>query len=164
MTNAEAQLEDLFAKYEDAVATLGRALRTKLRARLPGLCEIVYRYENQDALVISYSPSERGADGVCALGLYPDGVKLFFTHGARLAKSDPDKLLQGRGKTVRHVMMTSIADFDRAEIEMWIAAALQLANVQLDASARGPLVFRIAEQQQRAKTRATSNQRARPRD
>jgi len=57
MTNAETQLAGCFAKYEPAMAKLGKALRAKLRARLPGLFEIVYVYENQNALVISCSPT-----------------------------------------------------------------------------------------------------------
>src|SRR6185436_1923654 len=71
MTNAETQLASFFAKYEPAMAELGKALRAKLRARLPGLFEIVYVYENQDALVISYSPTEHGYEGVCSIALYP---------------------------------------------------------------------------------------------
>jgi hypothetical protein len=35
----------------------------------------------------------------------------------RRSKSDPNKLLQGSGKTVRHVVLNTVADFDRAEIE-----------------------------------------------
>ena len=41
--NAESQLASFFAKYEPAMARLGKALRAKLRARLPGLFEIVLR-------------------------------------------------------------------------------------------------------------------------
>ncbi|MGH6890294.1 MAG: hypothetical protein ACREHF_14055 [Rhizomicrobium sp.] len=44
MTNAETQLASYFAKYEPAMVKLGKALRAKLRARLPGLFEIVYVY------------------------------------------------------------------------------------------------------------------------
>src|SRR5262249_33769118 len=85
VTNAEAQLATFFAKYEPVMAKLGRALRTKLLARLPGLFEIVYLYESQNALVISYSPTERGSDGLCGIALYPRCVKLFFGQGARLS-------------------------------------------------------------------------------
>src|SRR5579864_8980658 len=49
MTNAETQLASFFAKYEPAMVKLGKALRAKLRARLPGLFEIVYVYESQNA-------------------------------------------------------------------------------------------------------------------
>jgi hypothetical protein len=79
MTNAETQLASFFAKYEPAMVGLGKALRAKLRARLPGLFEIVYVYENQNALVISYSPTEHGYDGVCWLALYPNRANLTST-------------------------------------------------------------------------------------
>jgi hypothetical protein len=39
VTNPEAQLASYFAKYEPAMAKLGKASRAKLRARLPGLFE-----------------------------------------------------------------------------------------------------------------------------
>jgi len=150
VTNAETQLAGYFATYEPATAKLGQALRAKLRDRLPGLFEVVYLYESQRSLVISYSPTENGYEGVCSLALYPDGAKLFFTQGARLSKSDPGKLLQGRGKTVRHVPLGSVADFDRAEIEALMTAVLELAELRLDASAKGSVIIRADEQKERA--------------
>ena len=155
VTNPEAQLASFFAKYEPAVAKLGKALRAKLRDRLPGLFEVVYVYDTQNALVISYSPTENGYEGLCGIALYPRCVKLFFGQGARLSKSDPNKLLQGRGKTVRHVVLNSAADFDRAEIEVLMAAALKLAKLRLDASAKGSVIIKAVAQQQRAARRAT---------
>lgn len=150
VTSPETQLASYFAKYEPAMVKLGKALRAKLRARLPGLFEIVYVYQSRNALLISYSPTEHGYGGVCSLALEPSGVKLYFGQGARLSKSDPSKLLQGRGKTVRHVVVSSAADLDRAEIEMLIAAALRLAKVSLDASAKGSVIIKAEEQKQRA--------------
>jgi len=154
MTNAETQLASYFAKYVPAIANFGKALRAKLRARLPGLFEIVYVYESQNLLVISFSPTEHGYEAPCSMGLYPDRVNLYFGQGARLSKSDPSRLLQGSGKTVRHVVLSSVADFDRAEIEALIAAALKLAKVRLDASAKGSVIIKAEEQKQRAR-RAT---------
>jgi hypothetical protein len=149
--NPETQLASYFAKYEPAMAKLGKTLRAKLRDRLPGLFEVVYVYENQNALVISYSPTENGYDGVCSFGLYPSSVKLFFTQGAQLSKSDPNKLLHGSGKTVRHVELKTAADFDRAEIVALMAAALKLANVRLKANAKGAVIIRAEAQKQRAR-------------
>ena len=154
MTNDEAQIESFFAKYEPAKAKLGKALRAKLRARLPGLFELVYVYEKQNSLVISYSTSQAGANGVSGIQLYPDQVKLFFAGGDLLSKSDPSGLLQGNGKAVRHIVMNSIADFDRAEIEVLMAAALKLAKVRLDPSAKGSIVIKAEEQKQRARRAA----------
>jgi hypothetical protein len=154
MTDAETQLASLFARYEPAMAELGKALRAKLRARLPGLTEIVYMYENQGALVISFSPTERGYEGVCSISVYPDLVKLGFGRGAELSKSDPDKLLQGQGKMARYVEMSSVADFDRPEIERLIAEAVKLANLRLDPNAKGSMILKAEAQKQRAR-RAT---------
>ena len=151
MTNAETQIAGFFAKYEPATVKLGKALRAKLRDRLPGLFELVYVYESQNSLVISYSPTGTGADAVCAIALYPRRVSLFFTGGALLSKSDPNRLLQGRGKKARHVVLNSIADFDRAEIEVLMAAALKLAKVRLDASAKGSVIIKAEAQKQRAR-------------
>jgi hypothetical protein len=151
VTNAEAQLASFFAKYEPAIVKLGKALRAKLRARLPGLFELVYVYDSQSSLVISYSPTERGSDAPCAIALYPRWVNLYFGQGALLSKSDPSKLLQGRGKTVRHVVMNAVADFDRAEIEVLMAAALKLAKLRLDASAKSSVIIKAEEQKQRAR-------------
>jgi len=154
MTNAETQLARYFATYEPAIAKLAKAVRAKLRARLPGLFEIVYMYEKQNALVISYSPTERGYEGVCTISVYPHVVKLGFGKGAQLSKSDPNKLLQGQGKTVRHVELNTVADFDRAEIEVLIAAAVKLAKLRLDPDAKGAVIFKVEAQKERAR-RAT---------
>jgi hypothetical protein len=154
VTNAETQLASFYAKYEPAMVELGKALRAKLRDRLPGLFELVYVYDTQNSLVISYSPTESGPDGVCAIALDPRCAKLFFGQGARLSKADPNKLLQGRGKTVRHVVLNTVADFDRPEIEVLMAAALKLAKLRPDASAKGSVIIKAVAQKQRAR-RAT---------
>jgi hypothetical protein len=158
VTNPETQLASFFAKYEPAMVKLGKALRAKLRARLPGLSEIVYVYESQNSLVISYSPTEHGYEGLCGIALYPDRVHLYFAKGALLSKSDPTKLLQGRA-TVRHVVLNAVADFDRPEIEVLMAAALKLAKLRLDASAKGSVIIKAEAQKQRARR---AKQAARP--
>ena len=151
VTSAEKQLASFFAKYEPATAKLGKALRAKLRARLPGLSEIVYVYENQNALVISYSPTEQGYEGLCGISVAPDCVKLFFGRGALLSESDPKKLLQGSGRTVRHVVLDAAADFDSPEIEALMAAAVKLAKVRPVAGAKGSVIIRAEAQKQRAR-------------
>jgi hypothetical protein len=154
VTNPETQLASYFAKYEPAIAKLGKALRAKLRARLPGLNEVVYLYENQNSLVISYSPTEQGYAALCTLSLSPQMVRLYFAQAAQLSKSDPNKLLQGSAKTVRYVELNSVADLDRAEIEALMAAALKLAKLRLDAGAKGSVIIKAEEQKQRARRAA----------
>jgi uncharacterized protein DUF1801 len=150
VTSPEAQIASFFANYDPATAKLGKALRARLRDRLPGLHELVYVYENQGSLVFSYSPTEAGAAGVCGVAIYPDRLSLFLNGGDALAKSDPKGLLHGKGSMARHVALTSMADFERPEIEALIAAALRLGKVTLDPSAKGSVVIKAAQQKKRA--------------
>ena len=48
-------------------------------------------------------------------------------------------------------MVNRVADFDRAEIEALMAAALKLAKLRLDASAKGAVIIRAEAQRQRAR-------------
>jgi hypothetical protein len=151
MTDDETRLAGLFATYEPAMAGLGKALRARLRARLPGLHEVVYMYERQGALVISYSPTGHGYEGVCSLALYPDRADLCFGQGSLLSKADPEGLLRGRGRTVRHVVLGAASDIDRPEIEALVVAALKLARVRPDPGAKGSVILRVDAQARRAR-------------
>ena len=158
---AEAQLATYFADLEPELAEFGKALRTKLRKRLPGLFEVVYLYERQGKLVIAYSPTANGYEALCSLALHANSVQLFFAQGPQLTKVDPHKLLQGRGKMVRYVALPSLAAFDRPEVEALLAAAVSLAKLRLDPKAKGAVIIKAEEQKrraQRADSKATPRQ------
>jgi hypothetical protein len=94
-------------------------------------------------------------------------VKLGFGKGAELSKSDPNKLLQGQGKTARYVELNSVADFDREEIQSLIADAVKLAKLRLDPNAKGAMIIKAEAQKQRRTTKAarpatTPHAKARP--
>ena len=91
--SAEAELRGLIAKFAPAHQRLIGAMRRWLRKRLPTAHEVVYEY--RDCFVISYSPNERGYEGVLAIRASADGVKLYFNRGKGLP--DPEKLLRGSG-------------------------------------------------------------------
>lgn len=148
--SAEKQLAALLARYPPAIARLGKALRAKLRKRLPGLNEIVYFYANQGVLLIAYSATEQGYEGLCSLALRPDEVQLSFGQGAALAKTAPKGLLQGSGKLVRYVALKKAADFDRADVAAVMDAAVKLAKLRPVAGAKGALIVKADEQVTRA--------------
>lgn len=150
MTPTETQIATRFTTYPPPIAELGAALRAKLRARLPGLNELVYVYERQGSLVFAYSPTEAGGAGVAGLAVYPDRVNLFLSGGPALSNADPSKLLQGSGKAVRHVELASVEAFDRPEIEALIAHAVALAGVDLDPHREGAVLWKADAQQARA--------------
>src|SRR5262245_22540708 len=89
--SAEAELRTLIVRFAPDHLRLISAMRRSLRKRLPTAHEVVYEY--RDCFVISYSPSERGYEGVLAIRGSAEAVKLYFNPGKDLP--DPEKLLQG---------------------------------------------------------------------
>src|SRR6187401_2209880 len=89
--SAEAELRGLIAKFAPAHQRLIGAMRRGLRKRLPTAHEVVYEY--RDCFVISYSPNERGYEGVLSIRGSGDGVRVYVNRGKELP--DPEKLLQG---------------------------------------------------------------------
>ena len=110
--SAEAELRTLIAKFAPAHLRLIGAMRRWLRKRLPAAHEVVYEY--RDWFVISYSPSERGYEGVLAIRASANGVKLYFNRGKELP--DPAKLLQGSGKQTRWINVDGASTLARPEV------------------------------------------------
>ena len=138
----DAQVDSYFDRYESHLAYIGRAARSNLRDRLPGFFEVVYLYGNQDALVISFSPTERGYEGLFTLRVDPRGVRLYFAKGPELANADTAKLLKGGAKAMRFVDLSTVGGHRAREIAELIEASLKLANVRLDPSAKGAVIIK----------------------
>jgi len=141
----EAQLESFFKKYTPAIAAQGRAIRARMSELLPGAVHIVY--DNYNALVIGFGPSERASEASFSIALYPRWVNLFFLQGAGLP--DPQKLLKGSGKIVRNIVLKSPEDLDLPPVRALMAAALRRADVGIDPNAPGKLVIRSISAKQR---------------
>src|SRR6476619_4451971 len=97
--SAEAEVRRLIAKFAPAHQRLIGATRRWLQKRLPTAHEVVYEY--RDCFVVSYSPNERGYEGVFAIRASANGVRLYFNRGKGLP--DPAKLLQGSGNQTRWI-------------------------------------------------------------
>jgi hypothetical protein len=116
-----------------------------MRAYLPGAVQLVY--DNYNALVIAFGPTERTSEVVLSLALYPRWVNLFFAHGARLP--DPEKILKGGGKIVRSIRLSAAADIKRPEVLALIDAALEETGWTLNRAAKGRLVIKLVSAKQR---------------
>jgi hypothetical protein len=141
----ESQLDTFLDRYSPPVAALARDCLAKMRARLPGAVQLVY--DNYNALVIGFGPSERASEAIFSIVLYPRWVTLFFLQGAGLP--DPRHLLKGSGKVVRHIVLASAADLELPPIQDLMAKALQRAEAGIDPGATGRLVIRSISAKQR---------------
>ncbi len=87
---------------------------------LPGGTEFVY--DNYNALVFGYGPSDRPSEAVLSLAIMPRWVTLCFLKGARL--SDPKSLLGGGGNIVRNIHLSSPRHLDDRDVRDLIDQAI----------------------------------------
>jgi hypothetical protein len=145
--SAEAQVRALIAKFAPANQRLIGAMRRLLRKRLPTAHEVVYEYQNLGAVVISFSPNERGYEGVLGIRADANGVKLFFGRGKELP--DPEQLLHGSGSQVRSIDMEGASTLARPAVVTLIDEAIARNTVPFADAGRGSVVIRSASAKMR---------------
>lgn len=118
--SVEAQINAFLAKYSPEVGAQLSAARSHLRALLPRGHELVY--DNYNALVFGFSPTERTPDAFLSVAGYPRWVTLFFLRGVNL--HDPNGLLQGSGSQVRSIRLRSAQQLMEPEVQALIAQAM----------------------------------------
>jgi hypothetical protein len=142
---AEKQLSEFIAKFEPEMAARIRAVRARLRKRLPTAIEIVY--DNYNFFVIGYSSTERPSDCILSLAANSKGVGLSFYYGSTLP--DPARILQGGGRQNRFVRLAEAADLGKPEIDALIAAAVEQGETPLPVHSGGSLIIKSMSAKQR---------------
>jgi hypothetical protein len=109
-----------------------RALRALAFALHPDLVEV--SRPGDRAVSWGWGPKKLSEAYACALP-YRDHVNLAFYRGAELP--DPERLLRGTGKTMRHVPLTTPAQVDAPAIRALLVAAREERRhaLRLDAPA-----------------------------
>jgi hypothetical protein len=145
--SAEAELRGLIARFARAHDRLVVATRRWLRKRLPTAHEVVYEY--RDCFVISFSPSDRGYEGIFAVRGSADGVRLYFNSGKGLP--DPEKLLRGTARA-RYITLDGTSTLARPAVRHLFDAAISLNRVPFGTSGRGSVVIRSTSAKKRRRT------------
>jgi hypothetical protein len=106
-----AWLENLPAEKRSTVETLRRLIESVA----PSAHEIIYH----DAL--GYGPSDSGFDRILYITVFQTYLNLGFFYGGFL--SDPERLLVGNGKRMRHIKIRSFQDCENSAITSLLAHA-----------------------------------------
>src|ERR1700743_2208348 len=141
----ESHLATFLAKFTPEVERQARAVLERMRARLPGAWQLVY--DNYNALAIAFGANDKLSGVVFSIALYPRWVSLFFARGIELP--DPEGLLRGAGKAIRHIVLKDIALFDTPAVQAFVVAALAPAPPQIDPTKPGKLVIKSISAKQR---------------
>ena len=84
-------------------------------------------YDAYNAVALGYGSTERLKDGICHIAVYAHHVNLGFNHGATLA--DPNNILRGGGKQIRHTKLINSIDLKRPELRDYLRRARQQAGL-----------------------------------
>ena len=129
-TSSARQIASFLAKYDPKIAAAARAARTKMRKIVPGGTEFVY--DNYNALVFGYGPSDRPSEAVLSLAIMPRWVTLCFLKGAKLR--DRKKLLGGGGTVVRNIHLSSPSHIEDRDVRDLIDQAIAAAQPEFRGS------------------------------
>ncbi len=116
--------------YGPQLTQLALAIRSAVLSEAPESAELIY--DAYSAVASGYSFTGRPSDAFIHIAVYSKWVNLGFNFGSRL--DDPEGLLHGTGRWIRHIRISSADDLERPAIRALIAAAV-LAGERPDASA-----------------------------
>jgi len=113
-------LLNCLAAYDPHISNLTLALRDVVLEEAPDAIESIV---NGYALAIGFSFTGKPLkDGFCHIVTYNGHVNLGFNRGALLA--DPNKVLEGKGKAIRHITIRSQRELERPFLRKYLQAAI----------------------------------------
>ena len=117
----DRQLLTYLASYDPHVSHLTLALREVVLQEAPDAIETISKGY---AVAIGFSFTGKPLkDGFCHVVTYSGHVNLGFNRGALLP--DPNGVLQGTGKSIRHITIRNQAELDRPSIRRYLQAAIE---------------------------------------
>jgi len=132
------QLLGFLEAYDRPISDLALALREIVLEEAPDACESIYKVYT---VAIWFGFSEKMKDMFCYITTHAEHVNLGFPRGAALP--DPNGVLEGQGKTIRHIKFRSQRDLDRPFVRRYIRAAIEQVGA-LAGSGTGKTVVKSA--------------------
>lgn len=124
----DPQLLGFLEAYDRTISDLALALREIILEEAPDASESIYQVYT---VAIWFGFSGKMKDMFCYIATNARHVNLGFPRGATLP--DPNRVLEGEGKTMRHIKFKSELDLDRPFVRRYIQAAIE----QVATPARG---------------------------
>jgi hypothetical protein len=117
----DRQLLSYLASYDPHISNLTLAVREVVLEEAPGAIESIAKGY---AVAIGFSFTGKPIkDGFCHIATYSDHVNLGFNRGALLP--DPNGVLSGSGKSIRHITIRKQNDLDRPLIRRYLQTSIE---------------------------------------
>lgn len=144
----QAQLTAFLSRFPPGIVALAKRCLPKVRRTLPCSHELVYDYPN--SVVVSYSMSERGYEGLVAVSIDARGIRLYFDKSL----PDPNGRLEGSGGKVRSVAIQSMSDVAHADVQALFKAAIKHAGATFPRKRSTQMIIKSGSKKQKPKKAA----------
>ena len=131
------QLLGFLTAYDRTIADLALALREIILEEQPDASESVYQVYT---VAIWFGFSGKMKDMFCYITTHAGHVNLGFPRGATLP--DPNHVLQGEGKAIRHIKFKSLGELERPFVLRYIQAAIEQVGAAAAAGGTGKTVVK----------------------
>jgi len=116
----DPQLLGFLEAYDRPISDLALALREVVLEEAPHASESIYQVYT---VAIWFGFSGKMKDMFCYIAANARHVNLGFPRGAALP--DPNRVLEGTGKTMRHIKFASERELERPFVRRYIQAAIE---------------------------------------
>ena len=147
----DPQYLKLLLPYGEVIQTLALAARELILKEAPEASEFVYEVYT---IADHFTFTERPSDAFIFTTTHAKWVNLGFNFGALLP--DPNGLLRGEGKLIRHVRVAQVTDLDAPAVRELVRAAIAQAERPEGEAPKPRTVVRTA---QVARKRSTLSRR-----
>ncbi len=114
---------DLLARYHENIRKLALAARKLILEEAPAASEFIYEVYT---IADHFSFTERPSQAFVFTTTHTNWVNLGFNFGAHMA--DPNGLLRGDGKVIRHFRISQLADLETAGLRELVQSAIAEAE------------------------------------
>jgi uncharacterized protein DUF1801 len=127
MTKPPRELIDFLYRHDPAIQSLALGLRRVVLDEMVPCHEYIFAMRSK--VVLMYGGSDQVIkDNICSISVFTKHVNLGFRRGADL--KDGRGILQGSGKTWRHVTLRKLSELDRPELRQYVREARRLAGLK----------------------------------
>jgi len=137
MRPPDPQLLEFLEAYDRPIADLALALREIILNEVPRASESIYQVYT---VAMWFGFSGKMKDMVCYIATNARHINLGFPRGATLP--DPNGVLEGEGKAMRHIKFTSLRDLERPFVRRYIRASMEQLGERASAMGTGKLVIK----------------------
>jgi hypothetical protein len=116
----DPQLIGFLEAYDRPIADLALGLREIILEEVPHASEVIYQVYT---VAIWFGFSEKMKDMFCYITTNARHINLGFPRGATLP--DPNHVLQGEGKRMRHIKFTNQCDLERPLVRRYLRASIE---------------------------------------